>query len=471
MKIISWNCRGLGSPRTIPSLKYLVRVYKPDILFLCETISTTNKTEELKYVLDFDCCFTVDRQGRSGGLALYWKSSVNCSISNYSVNHIDAEILDVSKGKWRMTGYYGFPSHGRRRAAWEFLRQLANVSNLPWCILGDFNDILSPTEKKGRSERANWLINGFRNAVSDAGLSDVYSVGYSYTWFKCLGTDRAVEERLDRALATDAWQNHFPGAVLENLPAPSSDHYPIMLLCEPCVRQTRNHSRFKFENAWLIDPDFKSFVNSTWNSYGNSPIVDKLELCAADLSTWSRNHFHHLKRDIDKCRNQLEAMRVQVDSENITCFNNLRNRMNRLLIQEDAFWRQRAKTHWLRDGDLNTKFFHAAASSRRKVNRITSLIDSNNIRVTDEEQLSVVAKDYFSNLFQPQTSDTAPVIEVVNESITLEDNNLLLAPFDIEEFKAAVFSMKPDKCPGPDGYNPGFFQKFWSTCGEELFNQ
>lgn len=68
-----------------------------------------------------------------------------------------------------------------------------------------------------------------------------------------------------------------------------------------------------------------------------------------------------------------------------------------LLIQEDAFWRQRAKTHWLRDGDLNTKFFHVAASSRRKVNIITSLIDSNNILVKDEEKL-VVAKDNFSNL-------------------------------------------------------------------------
>lgn len=241
MKIISWNCRGLGSPRTIPSLKYLVRVYKPNILFICETISITNKTEELKYILGYNCCFSVERQGRSGGLALYWKSTVNCSISNYSNNHIDVEIVDVSKGKWRMTGYYGFPSHGCRREAWNFLRQLANSSNLPWCILGDFNDILSPNEKKGRNERANWLINGFRNAVTDAGLSDVYTEGYLYTWFKCLGTDRAVEERLDRALASDSWQAQFPNAILENLPAPSSDHYPIMLLCEPGLQQHRNH--------------------------------------------------------------------------------------------------------------------------------------------------------------------------------------------------------------------------------------
>jgi len=131
---------------------------------------------------------------------------VNCSItiSNYSSNHIDAEITDINKGKWRVTGYYGFPSHGRRREAWNFLRQLTNSSNLPWCILGDFNDILSPNEKKGRNEIANWLINGFRNAVIDAGLSDVHTDGYLFTWFKCLGTIRAVEERLDSALATDA---------------------------------------------------------------------------------------------------------------------------------------------------------------------------------------------------------------------------------------------------------------------------
>lgn len=41
----------------------------------------------------------------------------------------------------------------------------------------------------------------------------------------------------------------------------------------------------------------------------------------------------------------------------------------------------------------------------------------------------------------------------------------------ISEFKEAIFSMKADKCPGPDGFNPGFFQKFWASCGEELFHQ
>jgi len=93
-------------------------------------------------------------------------------------------------------------------------------------------------------------------------------------------------------------------------------------------------------------------------------------------------------------------LRSQVDSNNIQHFNELRNHMTRLLIQEDAFWRQRAKTHWLKDGDLNTKFFHAAASSRKKVNHIHSLMDSDNNKVTKEGKLCEVARDYIVELFK-----------------------------------------------------------------------
>ncbi|PNY01988.1 cytochrome p450, partial [Trifolium pratense] len=38
-------------------------------------------------------------------------------------------------------------------------------------------------------------------------------------------------------------------------------------------------------------------------------------------------------------------------------------------------------------------------------------------------------------------------------------------------FKEAMFSMKPDKCACPDGYNPSFYQHFWSLCGDEIFHE
>jgi hypothetical protein len=57
-------------------------------------------------------------------------------------------------------------------------------------------------------------------------LSDVPVEGYHFTWFKNLGTPRAVEERFDHALANSLWFNFFPEASIETLVAPASDHYP-----------------------------------------------------------------------------------------------------------------------------------------------------------------------------------------------------------------------------------------------------
>ena len=143
--------------------------------------------------------------------------------------------------------------------------------------------------------------------------------------------------------------------------------------------------------------------------------------------------------------------------------------MNRLLLQDDAYWRQRAKTHWYKDGDRNTKFFHASASARKKVNRIISLVDDNGMLATDTDSLRHVAKDYFVNLFQKKNSVMNPVLDVIQHSVTHEDNDFLTANFSKEEFRVAIFSMNSDKCPGPDGYNPGFYQHFWNVCSDDIF--
>ena len=39
--------------------------------------------------------------------------------------------------------------------------------------------------------------------------------------------------------------------------------------------------------------------------------------------------------------------------------NSLKREINTLLDDEELYWGQRAKAHWLKEGDKNTKFFHA----------------------------------------------------------------------------------------------------------------
>lgn len=39
--------------------------------------------------------------------------------------------------------------------------------------------------------------------------------------------------------------------------------------------------------------------------------------------------------------------------------------VDRLMAQEESFWQQRAHVKWLREGDVNTKFFHQSTMQCR----------------------------------------------------------------------------------------------------------
>lgn len=211
MIILSWNCRGIGHPAAIPYLCDLNRTRRPDVIFLCETLARTNKLEEIRLSLHYECAFTVNSVGRSEGLCLLWKKAVTCDILSYSNNHIDV-IMNDESGRWRFTGYYGFPDQGRRNQSWNLLRHLASVNSLPWLIMGDFNDLLSSDDKEGGAAHPNWLFRGFREAILDCNVTDVPLTGHKFTWCRGRGTKFKVEERLDRAMGNPLWHTKFDAA-------------------------------------------------------------------------------------------------------------------------------------------------------------------------------------------------------------------------------------------------------------------
>lgn len=120
-------------------------------------------------------------------------------------------------------------------------------------------------------------------------------------------------------------------------------------------------------------------------------------------------------------------------------FNATRQRLAELLVREDDYWRQRAKSFWLQDGDLNTKYFHSHATSHRKAKRINSLMDTDGVLHETHEGICMVAKSYFEDLFAASEGVFELVLGVVDQRVTLEDNEMVLLPFTKEEFRVTLF--------------------------------
>lgn len=109
------------------------------------------------------------------------------NLIGYSVNFIDVKILLPDTSQWRLTGYYGFPERQRRQHSWNLLRDLSTKSTIPWCCVGDFNDLLAQSEKRGRLPHPVRLINDFWGTVEDCDFTDIGMTGHQYTWEKGRG--------------------------------------------------------------------------------------------------------------------------------------------------------------------------------------------------------------------------------------------------------------------------------------------
>ncbi|MCH79483.1 RNA-directed DNA polymerase (Reverse transcriptase) [Trifolium medium] len=118
---------------------------------------------------------------------------------------------------------------------------------------------------------------------------------------------------------------------------------------------------------------------------------------------------------------------------------------------------------------MNSKFFHASASARKRRNTIKKLHDNSGNWITFHDDLCTHIHDYFSNIFSALRGDHFPITSCVQAVVSAEDNSILTQPFLEQEFKEAIFSMHPDKSPGPDGLNPAFYHRFWDDIRGELF--
>ena len=89
MKLITWNCRGLGNGPAIRGLLDIQKQEAPDILFLSET---KHDGKWLRWKLEMPNFVTVDSVRTSGGLALFWRRGIEVEVKSFSKYHIDSVI-------------------------------------------------------------------------------------------------------------------------------------------------------------------------------------------------------------------------------------------------------------------------------------------------------------------------------------------------------------------------------------------
>ena len=179
--------------------------------------------------------------------------------------------------------------------------------------------------------------------------------------------------------------------------------------------------------------------------------MEKIYRCRKAISAWKRSNpsnnekvIELLKAKLDQAQNE-DSLSTEEELE-------IKWQLCAAYREEKIFWRQKSRAIWLREGDRNTKYFHAKTKQRRARNRITKLKNSMGVWVETEEGIEQLAVEYFEELFETSNpGDFEESIRFITETVTEDMNAVLTAQITDTEIKDAVFSINPEKAPGPDG--------------------
>jgi len=183
MKVLSWNCQGLGSPLTVQHLRALVARERPNLVFLMETKNQYQRVEHIKRSLKFSSMFVVNLIGTAGGLVLLWDDLVQLTIEHTSQEFIDLSCKVTRNGyKMQISFLHASTDFHERVSLWNLLYTRHGATTAPWLCIGDFNEVLYHWEKIGQRLTERFRMTAFRHFVDSCSLINIESKGCAFTW-------------------------------------------------------------------------------------------------------------------------------------------------------------------------------------------------------------------------------------------------------------------------------------------------
>ncbi|XP_068336635.1 uncharacterized protein [Pyrus communis] len=324
-----------------------------------------------------------------------------------------------------MVSVYGTSYRAEKSMYWDWMVNQFTPTDIPWICGGDFNEFMWDHEKSGGVEVLYNRPRFLEEFMSSSLLMDLGFQGPAFTW-KGLRRGEWVDERLDRVLANEQWQQLWSNSLVMHGTTIASDHCPIILNSN--LEGPRGRKMFRFEAFWVAEEECKNLVKNCWECRHNGRCVNRWR-------DWGPNfdEIREISRQIDELR-----------------------------LQEENYWCQRSRVKWLREGDANTQFFHSSTLQRRKRNKIVKLRAENGNWVDRPSQVRQLVDNHFISVFSSAGSRTwGSLLDCIIPSVSVEMNEALTAPVTDDEIKDAAVQMGGLKVPGPDGFQGIFYQSYW----------
>jgi len=376
-KILCWNVRGINSDEKWNPIRDTITEAGCDVFCFQETKRQTFNSEFLRKFspYSYDAFEFLPSVGASGGLITAWKSNVfNGQLVFQNGFSITVKLTAKHNGDtWFLTNVYGPCTQDAKRDFIQWLKQYNTYENDNWLIVGDFNFLRKPENRNKPGGDINEMLM-FNDATSSLGLVELPLYGRKYTWTN--KQPSPLLERLDWFFTSSTWTTNYPATSVSTLVMQTSDHWPCNITISTSIPSGKV---FRFENYWIQHPSFLQIAQQGWEDVSTQHdkakrFTAKFKNMRKVLRAWQQN-LSSLKRNIENVKTILSLLEIIKESRDLTIaewnFKEvLKSKLNQLLDQQRAYWKQRGKVRWVKEGDAGTKLFHACATIKHRSNLI-----------------------------------------------------------------------------------------------------
>ncbi|XP_022023986.1 uncharacterized protein LOC110924264 [Helianthus annuus] len=327
---------------------------------------------------DFDMDW-VAANGRSGGLLSMWDPKIFKKVETIKDQHylLFRGIVCGSNKEINLVNVYAPQRVPEKSLLWDKILGLLNSYPGQWVIMGDFNVVRSPKERKNSSFKVS-CARAFNAFINEAGLLEYEMMGRKYTFLVENGSKMS---KIDRFLVCFSFFSDWPDACLRALPRTHSDHNPIVLTT---AKKNFGARPFRVFNSWLDKEGYVETVEKAATDFigmeepPDVVLSKKFKFVRDSIKNWREVMIHRENEEEETLREELENLEVtaevrDLEEDEVWVKAECKKNLGILERNKTRDLKQRSRIRWAIDGDENTSFFHGVVNRRKASNTIHGL--------------------------------------------------------------------------------------------------
>jgi len=338
---------------------------------------------------------------------------------------------------------------------------------------GDFNCIEDPIlDKRSSAHNPSLGTQGYPELATLStllGLEDWWRITHP-DQFQATWTNGSTSSRIDRWLTP---VTPLKKEITTLIPT-KSDHLALLLKMEP-PNITRGKGYWKFNSSLLHDPLYIEQIEYLLNylkdeSHEFNSRKQYWDYIKSSLREWTIGFTKFTTQDRNKKKANILNALAQADIDLQSGINVSEERKTILeelkVIEQQEMEGVIARNHFLRS--LNSKIPHASLSrlqNSRSPTLITSLLTPDNEIVKEPHQILNVARNYYEKLYSSDDANVdaeqKKILSSWSQRISPNQFLQLNQPLSEDDLTSALWKMRKNISPGPDGLGPAFYQQFW----------